>query len=65
MPARPPALVHLRAAAAAAKRSISSMGILSANASAKAPWKTSPAPVVSATSTGNAGKCRNLPPLKQ
>src|SRR2546429_6495502 len=51
----PPSRVHLRPAAAAAKRSAAATSRPSASASANAPWKTSPAPSVSMALTGNTG----------
>ena len=55
IPARPPIFVHLRAATADAKRMFSRSSMPSRYPARKAPWNTSPAPVVSTTSTGYAG----------
>ena len=55
MPAWPPRWAALRAAAAAAKRMHVAGGNACDKAAAYTPWKTSPQPVVSATSTGKAG----------
>ena len=51
----PPNRVHFRAAAAEANRSACRSSCFSVMASAKAPWKTSPAPRVSTVCTGKAG----------
>ncbi len=63
-PSRPPNRVHLRAAAAEAKRMASASSAPSARRSAKAPWKTSPAASVSTALTGKAGTWRRTPALR-
>src|SRR5262249_35585881 len=59
-PAWPPGRVAFSPAAADAKRTLSSSSPRLANAQAYAPWNTSPHPVVSMTSTKNAGRWRGL-----
>src|SRR5262245_42433856 len=61
----PPSRVHLRPAAAAAKRSAAAASRRSASASANAPWKTSPAPSVSMALSGNTGVLRSDAPSSQ
>src|SRR6185312_3942775 len=58
----PPKRVHFSPAVAAAKRKHSVIGLPSARASAKAPWKMSPAARVSTATILNTGMDETLSP---
>src|SRR5580704_5022266 len=63
-PAEPPTRLHLMPATAAPKRMASTSLRPSASASAKPPWKASPAPSVSTYSMSNTGNWQSLRPSK-
>src|SRR6516165_2027299 len=64
VPAEPPSRVHLMPATAAPKRMASTSLWPSASASAKPPWKASPAPIVSTAAMLNTGKRRTASPSR-
>src|SRR5262245_28338164 len=61
MPRRPPSDRHFMAATALAKVSVHSKGQPRTSPTAQAPWKTSPAPLVSTTGTAKPGARTHRP----
>ncbi len=64
MPRRPPRARHFMAATALAKRSVHSKGHPRSSPTAQAPWKTSPAPLVSTTAYRESGGADDAPALQ-